>query len=126
MVVVVVAVVVVVMAVRLKRSPSQLLMPLVFSAHAGSILALTGSPVNVLVSEAAKGAGTSYFGFFEFSIVGVPLLIGTISDELKSTYGADSLRIAALVVLVFYLIASLLLFLASRTIERDWIEETPA
>lgn len=70
--------VVVVMAVRLKRPPSQLLMPLVFSAHAGSILALTGSPVNVLVSEAAKGAGTGHFGFFEFSIVGVPLLIGTI------------------------------------------------
>lgn len=69
--------VVVVMAVRLKRSPSQLLMPLVFSAHAGSILALTGSPVNVLVSE-AKDAGTGHFGFFEFSIVGVPLLAGTI------------------------------------------------
>ena len=70
--------VVVVMAVRLKRSPSQLLMPMVFSAHAGSILALTGSPVNVLVSEAAKDAGTGNFGFFEFSIVGVPLLAGTI------------------------------------------------
>ena len=70
--------VVVVMAVRLKRSPSQLLMPLVFSAHAGSILALTGSPVNVLVSEAAEDAGTGYFGFFEFSIVGVPLLVGTM------------------------------------------------
>lgn len=70
--------VVVVMAVRLKRSPSQLLMPLAFSAHAGSLLALTGSPVNVLVSEAAKNAGAGYFGFFEFSIVGLPLLAGTI------------------------------------------------
>ena len=47
--------VVVVMAVRLGRPPSQLLMPLVFSAHAGSMLALTGTPVNVLVSEAAVG-----------------------------------------------------------------------
>ena len=70
--------VVVVMAVRLKRSPSQLLMPLVFSAHAGSILALTGSPVNVLVSEASNNAGVGYFGFFEFAIVGVPLLAGTM------------------------------------------------
>jgi di/tricarboxylate transporter len=70
--------VVVVMAVRLKRAPSQLLMPMVFAAHAGSIVALTGSPVNVLVSEAALGAGTGSFGFFEFSIVGVPLLLGTI------------------------------------------------
>ncbi|MEY4484311.1 MAG: hypothetical protein RL693_1763, partial [Verrucomicrobiota bacterium] len=70
--------VVVVMAVRIKRQPSQLLMPMVFAAHAGSILALTGSPVNVLVSEAARDAGAGHFGFFEFSIVGVPLLIGTI------------------------------------------------
>jgi di/tricarboxylate transporter len=70
--------VVVVMAVQLKRSPSQLLMPMVFAAHAGSILALTGSPVNVLVSEAAAYAGTGNFGFFEFAIAGVPLLIGTM------------------------------------------------
>ena len=55
--------VVVVMAVRLKRSPSQLLMPLVFSAHAGSMLALTGTPVNVLLSNAAVDAGLERFGF---------------------------------------------------------------
>ena len=71
--------VVVVMAVRLNRPPSQLLMPMVFASHAGSILALTGSPVNVLVSEAAADAGTGNFGFFEFAIVGAPLLIGTMA-----------------------------------------------
>jgi di/tricarboxylate transporter len=71
--------VVVVMAVRLKRWPSQLLMPLVFSAHAGSMLALTGTPVNVLVSNAAVDAGLERFGFFEFTLVGVPLLLGTMA-----------------------------------------------
>lgn len=71
--------VVVVMAVRLKRPPSQLLMPLVFSAHAGSMLALTGTPVNVLVSNAAVEAGLERFGFFEFTLVGVPLLLGTMA-----------------------------------------------
>jgi di/tricarboxylate transporter len=70
--------VVVVMAVRLKRPPSQLLMPLVFGAHAGSMLALTGTPVNVLVLEASLDAGRSGFGYFEFALVGVPLMIGTI------------------------------------------------
>jgi di/tricarboxylate transporter len=70
--------VVIVMAIRVGRSPSQLLMPLVFAAHAGSLLALTGTPVNVLVSEAAVDAGGAPFGFFEFAIVGVPLLLGTI------------------------------------------------
>lgn len=71
--------VVVVMAVRLRRPTSQLLMPLVFSAHAGSLLALTGTPVNVLVSNASADAGLSRFGFFEFTIVGIPLLAGTIA-----------------------------------------------
>ena len=46
--------VVVVTAVRLRMPPSQLLMPLAFAAHAGSMLALTGTPVNVIVSEAAE------------------------------------------------------------------------
>ncbi len=71
--------VVVVIAVRLKRNSSQLLMPLVFAAHAGSMLALTGTPVNVLVSEAGQDAGVGGFGFFEFALVGVPLLAGTMA-----------------------------------------------
>lgn len=71
--------VVVVMAVRLKRKSSQLLMPLVFSAHAGSMLALTGTPVNVLVSEAGVDAGVGGFAFFEFALVGIPLLAGTMA-----------------------------------------------
>ena len=71
--------VVVVMAVRLGRSPSQLLLPLAFAAHAGSLLVLTGTPVNVIVSEAADEAGVGGFGYFEFALVGVPLLLGTIA-----------------------------------------------
>jgi Na+/H+ antiporter NhaD/arsenite permease-like protein len=45
--------VIVVMAVRLAMPSSQLLIPLAIAAHAGSMLALTGTPVNVLVSVAA-------------------------------------------------------------------------
>ena len=45
--------VVVVIAVRTGLPPSQLLMPLVFGAHAGSMLTLTGTPVNVIVSNYA-------------------------------------------------------------------------
>ena len=71
--------VVAVIAVRLRLSPSQLLLPLAFGAHAGSLLALTGSPVNVIVSEAADDAGEGRFGFFEFALVGLPLLAGTIA-----------------------------------------------
>ena len=43
------------------------------------MLALTGTPVNVLVSEASAQAGAGGFGFFEFAIVGVPLLLGTMA-----------------------------------------------
>lgn len=73
---------VVVLAIRLGRAPSQLLMPLAFAAHAGSMLALTGTPVNIIVSDAAADAGGDPFGFFEFTIVGVPLLAGTIGIVL--------------------------------------------
>ena len=70
---------VVVLALRTGRPTSQLLMPLAFGAHSGSMLALTGTPVNVLVSDAARGAGTGPFGFFEFTLLGVPLVVGTIA-----------------------------------------------
>ena len=71
--------VVVVVAARSAIPPSQMLMPLAFSAHAGSMLALTGTPVNIIVSEAAVDAGARRFAFFEFAAVGVPLLVGTLA-----------------------------------------------
>jgi di/tricarboxylate transporter len=67
-----------VVAIRLGRSPSTLLMPLAFGAHAGSMLALTGTPVNVIVSDALADTGDDRFGFFEFALVGIPLVIGTV------------------------------------------------
>jgi di/tricarboxylate transporter len=70
--------VVVVLAVRLGRSPGRLLMPLVFGAHCGSMLLLTGTPVNVLISDALTDATGEGFGYFEFALAGVPLVIGGI------------------------------------------------
>jgi len=54
-------------------------MPLAFAAHAGGLLVLTASPVNVVVSEAADDAGVGAFGFFEFALVGLPLLAGSVA-----------------------------------------------
>lgn len=70
--------VVVIIAVKVGQDTSQMLIPLAFAAHAGSMLALTGSPVSVVISEAADDAGVGSFGFFEFALAGIPLLIGTI------------------------------------------------
>jgi di/tricarboxylate transporter len=69
-------------AIRQGRSPSRLLLPMVFAAHAGSMLALTGTPINVIVSDAAVGAGLGRFGFFDFTLIGVPLLAGTVGIVL--------------------------------------------
>ena len=41
------------------------------------MLALTGTPVNVLVSEAALDDGRG-FGYFEFTVAGVPLVLGAM------------------------------------------------
>jgi di/tricarboxylate transporter len=71
--------VVIVTAVRTGQLPSRLLMPLVFAAHAGSMLTLTGTPVNVLISEASNDAGYGSFGFFEFALAGIPLLLGAVT-----------------------------------------------
>ena len=70
---------VVVIALRVARAPSSLLMPLAFGAHAGSLLALTGTPVHILVSDAAIEAGEAGFNYFEFGLVGVPVVIAAIA-----------------------------------------------
>ncbi len=71
--------VVVVMCVKLRRAPSQLMIPLVFAAHAGSLLAMTGTPVHVLIVEASRDAGSAGFGYFDFAVVGIPVLAATIA-----------------------------------------------
>jgi di/tricarboxylate transporter len=68
--------VVVVLAVRTGTASGQLLIPLVFAAHAGSMLALSGTPVNVLVSDALMATSGQGFGYFEFALAGIPLLAG--------------------------------------------------
>ncbi|MFI5694586.1 SLC13 family permease [Kribbella sp. NPDC051586] len=70
---------VVMLAIRIGEPPSRMLMPLTFAGSAGSLLMLTGTPVNIIVSEAANDAGAGPFPFFAFAVVGVPLVIGTIA-----------------------------------------------
>ncbi len=74
--------VVVVLAIRTGTKPSQLLMPLAFGAHCGSLLALSGTPLNVITNDALLDAGAEPFSFFAFAWVGVPLLLGGIGIML--------------------------------------------
>jgi di/tricarboxylate transporter len=71
--------VLVIVSVRLRRPPAQLMMPLAFASYSGSMLVLTGSLVNVLLSDAANDVGLAPFGFFEMTVIGVPLLAGTVA-----------------------------------------------
>jgi predicted MFS family arabinose efflux permease len=53
-----------------------------------------------------------------------PLLMGVLSDALKASYGADSLRYAAIIGVSLYLVAALLAFLAIKPLKRGWVEAT--
>jgi di/tricarboxylate transporter len=70
---------VVVVALRVGEYQSQLLMPLAFGAHAGALLTLTGTPVHILVSDAAVDAGAGSFSYFEFALAGIPAVAGAIA-----------------------------------------------
>ena len=53
---------------------SRLLMPLVFAAAMGGNLSLIGAPGNMIAQSALEPLGLK-FGFFEYAIVGLPILI---------------------------------------------------
>ena len=55
-------------------SRSKLLMPLVFAAALGGNLSLIGAPGNLIAQTALQEMGLS-FGFFEYGLVGLPMLI---------------------------------------------------
>lgn len=74
--------VVVLAARRSGHSASQLLMPLAFAASAGALLVLSGSTVNVIVSDALAETTGERFGFFEFGLVGLPLVLVTVAVAL--------------------------------------------
>ena len=81
--------VLVLVAVRLRQPAAQLMMPLAFASYSGSMLVLTGSLVNVLISDAAVERGMAPFAFFEMSVIGVALLIGHMAIVL--VFGAKLL-----------------------------------
>ena len=64
-------------AVRLRQAPARLMMPLAFASYSGSMLVLTCSLANVLLSNAAADQGLAAFGFFEMTVIGLPLLRAT-------------------------------------------------
>lgn len=60
---------------RIGGLPSKYLIPMAFTASMGGLLTLISSPPNMVASNALVNAGLGGFGFFEFSIIGVPLTV---------------------------------------------------
>lgn len=65
-------------AARSNFRRSRLLMPLVFAAAMGGNLSLIGAPGNMIAQSTLEETTGMSFGFFEYAIVGLPILIAGI------------------------------------------------
>jgi MFS family permease len=98
--------------------------PLFLLPNALNILWL--GPVTTAVQHLAprhmRSSASASFLFIN-NLIGLgvgPLLIGSVSDLLKTRYGIESLRYAAMGSTFFYLLAAGLMLCAVRTLRRDW------
>ena len=60
------------------RAPSRLLMPLAYGCLLGGLTTLIGTPPNLLVSFALQDAGLEPFQLFDFTPVGMGVMLGGI------------------------------------------------
>ncbi len=66
-------------AKRTKIPPSKLLMPLAFAALMGGLTTLIGTPPNILISEALLSVNLEPFGMFDYTPVGIFVLVTGIA-----------------------------------------------
>jgi hypothetical protein len=81
--------------------------------------------VQHLVAQPLRATASASFLLIN-NLIGLgvgPLLMGRLSDALKSTYGVDALRNAAVACLGFYLVAALLMFLSVRSLRASWVSD---
>ncbi len=57
------------------RSPSRILMPLAYGSLLGGLTTMIGTPPNILVSEALRTNGLTPFGLFDFTPVGIIVMV---------------------------------------------------
>lgn len=101
--------------------------PLLLIPNALNILWLgpVTTAVQHLVPQPMRSTASASFLLIN-NLVGLgvgPMLIGIISDTFKEQYGTEALRYAAVSVVGFYVVASLLMFVALRRIREDWVDE---
>jgi di/tricarboxylate transporter len=64
---------------RTQHAPSKLLIPLAFSSLLGGLMTLIGTPPNILVSAALEHHGLEPFALFDFTPVGIVVVIAGIT-----------------------------------------------
>jgi di/tricarboxylate transporter len=63
------------LAINTKISPSKLLIPLAFGSLLGGAMTLIGTPPNIIVSDVLRVAGYQPFQFFDYTPIGLILLL---------------------------------------------------
>ena len=58
-----------------RLAPGKLLMPVAFASSLGGTVTLVGTPPNGIVNSMLEQMGVQPFGFFEFGLIGIPLLV---------------------------------------------------
>ncbi|HVU30745.1 MAG TPA: MFS transporter [Sphingomicrobium sp.] len=104
--------------------------PLLLVGNAVNILWLgpVTTAVQHLVPRPMRSTASASFLLIN-NLVGLgagPLLMGRLSDALKSTYGADSLRNAAVACLAFYLVAAVLMLISIKSLRCSWVADNKA
>lgn len=62
------------MCAKAKLAPGKILMPVAFASSLGGTITLVGTPPNGIINSMLEQTGNAPFGFFEFGLIGVPLL----------------------------------------------------
>lgn len=81
--------------------------------------------VQHLVAQPMRSTASASFLLIN-NLIGLgigPTLIGGLSELFKERFGTEALRYAAVSVVGFYVLASLLMFFAISRLNRDWVED---
>lgn len=102
--------------------------PLLLIPNALNILWLgpVTTAIQHLVAQPMRATASASFLLIN-NLIGLgvgPTLIGGLSELFKARLGTEALRYAAVSVVGFYLLASLLMFFAISRLRADWVEET--
>ena len=102
--------------------------PLLLIPNALNILWLgpVVTAVQHLVPRAMRSTASASFLLIN-NLIGLgvgPYLIGSISESLKHSYGAEALRYAAVGCTIFYVLAAILMLLCVSRLKPSWVEDT--